>query len=319
MSETTRAATAGRPAAPVRARLSVRLRRDWFLYALLALPIGYFLLFHYGPMYGVVVAFQDYNIFKGILEQDTWVGLEHFRTVFGMSYFRQVVRNTFVLNGLELVLGFPAPIILALMINELTSRRFKRAAQTTLYLPHFISWTIVGGLAVQMLATNTGLVNTALAAVGVGPVPFLTDQWVWLFSYTGIAIWKSAGWGTILYLAAMSNINVDLYDAAAIDGAGRWRQTWHVTLPEITPTIVILLILTVGRLIQIGLEQPYMLKNVLVAEFADVISIFVYNIGLRTAQFEIATAVGLFQSVVGMILLVAANTVIRRMRGRGIW
>ena len=179
--------------------------------------------------------------------------------------------------------------------------------------------TIVGGLAVQMLATNTGLVNTALVAFGLGPVPFLTDKWAWLFSYTGIAIWKSAGWGTILYLAAMSNINVDLYDAAAIDGANRWRQTWHVTLPEITPTIVILLILTVGRLIQIGLEQPYMLKNVLVAEFADVISIFVYNIGLRTAQFEIATAVGLFQSVVGMILLVAANTVIRRMRGRGIW
>ena len=139
MSETTQAATAGGNAGPVRARLSVRLRRDWFLYALLALPIGYFLLFHYGPMYGVVVAFQDYNIFKGILEQDTWVGLEHFRTVFGMSYFRQVVRNTFVLNGLELALGFPAPIILALMINELTSRRFKRAAQTTLYLPHFIS------------------------------------------------------------------------------------------------------------------------------------------------------------------------------------
>ena len=139
-----------------------------------------------------------------------------------MSYLRQVVRNTFVLNGLELVLGFPAPIILAPMINELTSRRFKRAAQTTLYLPHFISWTIVGRLAVQMLATNTGLVNTALAAVGVGPVPFLTDKWVWLFSYTGIAIWKSAGWGTILYLAAMSNINGDLYDAAAIDGANRW-------------------------------------------------------------------------------------------------
>ena len=270
-------------------------------------------------MYGVVVAFQDYNIFKGMFAQDTWVGFEHFRKIFQMSYFWDVLRNTLLLNGMAVVFGFPAPIILALLLNELRSRRFKKAAQLTLYLPHFISWVIIGGLAVQILATRSGLVNKAIMSLGLEPIPFLTNPYLWLFSYTGISIWQSAGWGTILYLAAMSGINTEFYDAAAIDGANRWQQTWHVTLPEISPTIIILLILQIGRMMTIGQEQPYMLGNLQVRQFADVISIFVYNIGLRSAQFEIATAVGLFQSVVGMILLIGANKLARRISGKAIW
>jgi putative aldouronate transport system permease protein len=264
--------------------------RNWQLYLLL-LPMAYFLLFKYVPMLGVVVAFKDYNIFSGIWKSP-WIGLDAFREIFAMDGFFNALRNTFVLNLLDLVIGFPIPIILAILLNELRVRWFKRTAQTVLYLPHFISWVIIGGMAIQLLATHTGIVNQILVSLGAEAIPFLTKPLYWIMSYLGIGIWQSAGWGTIIYLAALTGINKDLYEAADFDGASRLRKMWHITLPGIKQTIVILLIINVGHMASIGFDRPYVLSNPQVIDVSEVISTYVYKVGIQSARYTIATAIG---------------------------
>jgi putative aldouronate transport system permease protein len=293
-------------------------RRIGQLYALMAVPMFVLLLFCYVPMLGVLISFQDFNIFKGFFHSK-WVGLAVFQEIFRMKSFWGALRNTMALNALNLALGFPAPIILALLLNEVRSRTFKKFLQSTLYLPHFLSWAIIGSMALQLLGDNTGLVNIVIKNAGGRIIPFLSDKWTWLFTYQGIWIWQSAGWGTILYLAAMTGINPELYEAAEVDGAGRWRKMWNVTLPGIAPTMVILLVLQIGRVVNIGFEQPYMLGNDLVRNFSDVISTYVYQVGIVSARFNVGTAVGLFQSAVGLALLLGANAISRRGGGEGIW
>jgi putative aldouronate transport system permease protein len=293
------------------------LKRDFFLYILLLLPITYFLIFKYAPMYGILIAFKDYNIFDGIAKSK-WIGLSAFKELFGMKDFYRVLRNTLMLNGLDLIAGFPAPIILAIIINEINIVWYKKLSQTLLYLPHFLSWVIVGGIAYQIFST-TGLVNGVLHKLGITSIPFLSEKWHWLATYIGIGIWQSVGWGTIIYLAAITGINKELYEAAEVDGAGRLQKIWHITLPGIKPTIVILLILQLGRLVSIGFDRPYVLGNYLVQDFSDVISTFVYRVGLGSGNFTQATAVGLFQSVVSLILLIAANFVAEKTGEQGIW
>jgi len=280
--------------------------RHWQLYALLIVPLAYFVLFKYGPMYGTIIAFKEYNLFRGIA-LSPWNGFETFREVFGSSDFYVALRNTFVLNFLDLAISFPAPIALAIMLNEVRWSRFKKIAQATLYLPHFISWIIIGGMIYQVFATHTGIVNLLLQRLGIGPIPFLTDPDYWLATYLFAGVWQSAGWGTIIYLAAIAGINKELYDAAAVDGAGTFGRMRHVTLPGILPTIVVLLIVKIGEIIQIGFDRPYVLGNVSVNDVSEVLSTYVYKVGLGAGQFSFATAVGLFQSVVGLIFLVAAN------------
>ncbi|MGO4540032.1 ABC transporter permease [Paenibacillus sp. 2TAB19] len=301
-----------------RRRIVTGAWKDYQLYLLLILPIAYFVLFKYVPMYGAAIAFQDYSIFKGVTGS-AWVGFENFQQLFGMSQFYQVVRNTLLLNLLDLLFSFPAPILLAILLHELRVVWFKKAAQTILYLPHFISWIIIGGLVYQMFATNGGLVNNLLAAIGFDPIPFLTDKNNWLLVYLGTGIWQSAGWGTIIYLAALTGINKDLYEAAEVDGAGRLKKIWHITLPGIRSTIVVMLIMQLGHIMTIGFERPFVMSNPLVMDYAEVISTFVYKVGLQSAQFSLATAMGLFQALVGLVFVVGANTIAKRSGEQGLW
>jgi putative aldouronate transport system permease protein len=269
-------------------------------------------------MYGVNIAFKAYNIFAGV-SKSPWVGFDNFLEIFHMKNFSLALRNTLTLNILDLIFGFPSPIILAILLNELRIIKFKKIAQTLLYLPHFLSWVIIGGMVLQILAPTTGVVNALLIKMGGKSLPFLTDKWYWLFTYTGIGIWQSAGWGTIIYLAAITGINEELYEAAEVDGAGRLRKIWHITLPGIRPTIVILLILNVGRMINIGFDRPYVIGNVLVRDFSEVLSTFVYRIGIQSMRFSIATAAGVFQSVVGLVLLLITNSIAKRLGEQGVW
>lgn len=292
--------------------------KDYQLYLLLILPIAYFILFKYVPMYGAAIAFQDYSIFKGVTGSE-WIGFENFKQLFAMSQFYQVVRNTLLLNLLDLLFSFPAPILLAILLHELRVAWFKKVAQTILYLPHFISWIIIGGLVYQMFATNGGLINNLIAALGLEPIPFLTEKNHWLLVYLGTGIWQSAGWGTIIYLAALTGINKDLYEAAEVDGAGRLKKIWHITLPGIRSTIVVMLIMQLGHIMTIGFERPFVMSNPLVMDYAEVISTFVYKVGLQSAQFSLATAMGLFQALVGLFFVVMANTIAKRFGEQGLW
>ncbi|MCI8622674.1 MAG: sugar ABC transporter permease [Provencibacterium sp.] len=294
------------------------LKRDFELYLLLLLPVVYYVVFKYVPMYGVTIAFKDYNMFKGILASD-WVGLDVFKEIFQMKNFYTVVRNTFLINGFDLLLGFPAPVLLAILLNEIRSVHFKKISQTVLYLPHFLSWVIIGGIAYQIFATQSGMINTTLRQMGFESIPFLTEKWHWLFTYVGIGIWQSMGWGTIIYLAAITGINSELYEAAEVDGASRLQKIWHITIPGIMSTIVIMLILRMGQIITIGFDRPYVLGNPLVTDFSEVISTFTYHYGLKAARYSLATAVGLFQSVIGIIFLTSTNAIAKKCGETGIW
>ncbi|WP_235885313.1 ABC transporter permease [Paenibacillus cymbidii] len=294
------------------------LAKHYDLYLLLVPAIIFYAVFCYVPMFGLVIAFKDYNIFKGIFGSD-WVGLDNFRAMVNFPGFYEMIRNTLVLNVLNLVFGFPAPILLALMLNEVRSRYFKRFAQSLLYLPHFISWIILSGIIYNLLSPKYGIVNHALEAVGLPSIYFMASENWWVATFVGSGIWAGAGWGTIIYLAAMTAIDPSLYEAAIVDGAGRFRKIWHITLPGIMPTIVILLILNVGHLVSIGIEQVLALQNPLVGGVAEVISTFVYNVGIKQANFSMTTAVGLIQSVINLALILSANYFARRLGREGLW
>lgn len=300
-------------------RFRIYMKNNYLLYLFLILPLAYYAVFRYGPMYGILTAFKDYNIFQGVFKSP-WNNFASFKEIFGMEIFWYTVRNTFLLNILDLILGFPAPILLSIILSEVAIKWLKKVSQTILYLPHFLSWVIIGTISLQLFSPETGLVNILLTKMGAAePVPFLTDPYVWLLTYALLGIWQSVGWNSIIYLAAISGINQELYEAAIVDGAGRLRKIWHITLPGIKPTIVILLIMQVGRMLSIGFDRPYIIGNPLVKEFAEVISTYVYRIGLQSFQFSIATAVGLFQSVVGLIFLLSTNYFAGKVGEQGIW
>lgn len=292
-------------------------KRYWQLYALLSLPILYFVIFRYGPMYGVQIAFKDFNLFQGISGSE-WIGFDAFREVFAMRDFYTTLRNTFMLNFLDLLVSFPAPIILAIMLYEIRSTWFKKISQTILYIPHFISWVIIGGIVYQLFGSQSGMVNGVIESMGFEPIPFLTEKNSWLITYLFTGVWQSAGWGTILYLAALTGVNKELYEAAEVDGATRLKRIWHITLPCIKPTIVTLLILNLGKMVSIGFDRPYIIGNTAVREYSDVLSTFVYRIGLESGQYTLATVVGLFQAVVGLIFVLGSNYISKKVTGDGI-
>lgn len=295
-------------------------RRYWSLYVMLSLPLVYFFIFRYIPMAYIQIAFKNYSIVKSPWEMP-WAGnygFEYFIKAFANRDFLNALRNTLMLNLLDLVMGFPAPIILALILNELPYKRFKRVTQTIAYMPHFLSWVIIAGMALQLLAPTSGLINIWLQKMGVQPIPFLNQPAHWVGTYVVLGIWQSVGWNTIIYLAAITSINPELYEAAAIDGAGRLRRIWHVTLPGIRSTIIVLLILSLGRILGSDFDRPFALRNPLVKDVSDVISIFVYNYGVRGLQFSLTTAVGLFQSVVSVSFLLLADKLAKKFGERGI-
>jgi putative aldouronate transport system permease protein len=269
-------------------------------------------------MTNIVIAFKDYNIFRGVWSSP-WVGGKWFYQAFHSRDFYLALRNTLTLNFLDLIIGFPAPIILAILLNELPYRFYKKFTQTLVYLPHFLSWIIISGIAVQLFAPGGGIVNVGLSKAGLGPINFLMEKPLWIGTYVGLGVWKEMGWGTIIYLAAITGINPELYEAAEVDGAGRWRKIWHITLPSIRPTIVVLLIMNLGRILGSEFDRPYTMGNPMVMEVADVISTLVYRVGIRSSQFSLTAAIGLFQSVVCVVFLIAANAVARSSGERGVW
>ncbi len=296
------------------------LVRDWRLYVMLALPVIWYLLFCYKPMIGVVIAFQKYSLVKGMWGS-RWVGLDNFEFVMGLRDFPLALKNTLWLNLMGLVMGFPVPIVLAIMLNEIKHSGVKRVSQTLLYLPHFLSWIIIGGMVLKIFAPTTGVVNSMLLRFGLidKNVPFLTDGPTWQLTYTLVGVWQNMGWGTILYLSAITGINMELFEAARIDGANKLQQIWHVTLPGIRSTIVVLLILNIGQMMNISFDRPYILGNTLVQDYCDVLSTFVYRTGITNHKFDRATAIGLFQSVVGLIMISGANFITKKLGEDGIW
>ncbi|WP_135555738.1 ABC transporter permease [Paenibacillus cymbidii] len=294
------------------------LVRYWDLYLMMVPALLFLVVFKYAPMYGVVIAFKDYNLIQGVFGS-RWVGLQYFRELFAFDEFPQVIRNTLAISLMKLIVGFPAPIVLALLLNELRLNKFKRSVQTVTYLPHFISWVVIGGIAVDVLSPSSGIVNKAIQAFGFEPIFFLSSEklfrWILVFSDT----WKEVGWGAIIYLAALLGINDELFQAATVDGAGRMRQIWHISLPSIRSTIIVLLLLRIGHLLDAGFEQVLVMYNTTVYDVADIIDTYVFRVGLGTMQFGLTTAAGLFKSVIGCVLLVLANTLARRMGEDGVY
>jgi ABC transporter, permease protein len=286
--------------------LTFYLWRDKWLYLMLVPVIAYYIVFKYAPMFGVVMAFQDYNMFSGILKSE-FVGLSNFTTLFSKAQFWNSIRNTLVLNVLMLLVNFPITIILALVLNEIRSKWFKKAAQSILYLPHFISWVVVAGIVTNLFNMSTGSVNNIVKAMGSDPIPFLSNNVWWIFTYIFSNVWKEVGWGTIIYLAALTGIDESLYEAAYLDGATRFQRIIHVTIPSIKSLIVTMLILQISNMMTIGLDAPLLLGNSKVIEVSEVISTYVYRIGIQKAQYSMSTAIGLFQSVINIIILLAAD------------
>lgn len=295
-----------------------RIRKYLPLYVMLAPVLIYYIIFAYGPMFGLVIAFKDYNVFDGIAGSP-WVGLKHFRQFFGSMFAPRIIRNTLMISLFDLLFGFTAPIILALMFNEVTSARFKKTAQTISYLPYFISTVVIVSMFVKFLSLDGGLINRVLNLFGKESVYFLNESKYFWGLYTGMNLWKGLGWGTIIYLSSLTAINPELYEASYVDGAGRWRQLWHITLPGITTTIVVLFILRLGGLLSVGYESIILMYNPTIYETADVISTYVYRRGLQNADYSFATAVGLFQSAIGFVLVVLTNRISRRVSDISIW
>ena len=302
-------------------KFGVYMKKYWQLYAMLALPLLYLLIFKYIPMVYVQIAFKKYSLMGSIWTQPLAKnhGFEYFIKAFQNNDFRYALKNTLTLNLPDLIFGFPAPIIFALILNELCFTRYKKVVQTIAYMPHFLSWVIIYSLALQLLAPNAGLVNMVIQNLGGEAIPFLNDEAHWVGSYIGFGIWQNFGWGSIVYLAAIAGINPELYEAASVDGAGRFRKIWHITLPGIKPTIVVLLIMSLGNILGGGFDRPFAFQNNLVMRVADVIATFVYRVGIKGLQFSLTTAVGLFQSVVGVFFLLMANWISRKLGERGIW
>jgi putative aldouronate transport system permease protein len=293
------------------------LRRDWQLYSLAVLPLLFFVIFRYLPMLGNVIAFRRYEP-GGDLFGEYWVGLHYFKMFLNDPTFWQVFTNTLIIGGLTLLFCFPLPIVLALLLNEVRTRWLKRFVQTISYLPHFLSIVVVAGLVLQMVSVN-GVINQGLKAVGHDAIAFIQQPGWFRTIYVSSEVWQTVGWGTILYLAALTTIDNELYQQAKVDGANRWRQTWHVTLPGIRPTMMTLLILNIGTFLAVGFEKILLLYNPLTYPTADVISTYLYRVGIVTGSFSYAAAIGLFESVIGLILVIGANRLSRRLVGASLW
>lgn len=302
--------------------LRYRTIRDFklnkYVYLMLLPVVAYYIIFYYAPMYGLQIAFKDFSPGLGIIDSP-WVGFRHFMDFFNSYYFWRLLRNTLLLSLYELVFAFPASIILALLLNELRSAMFKRAVQTITYMPHFISIVVISGMMVDFLARD-GLINNVLSSVfGVEPIAFLQESGWFRTLYISSGIWQNIGWGSIIYLSAMSSIDPSLYEAAKVDGASRWKQTLHITLPGIMPTVIILLILQIGNFMTVGTDKILLLYNSTTYETADVIGTFVYRKGILESDFSYSAAVGLFNAVINFTLLVLANMISRRTSETKLW
>jgi putative aldouronate transport system permease protein len=294
-----------------------RFKHNVPLFIMFVPIIIYFMVFRYYPLTGLIIAFKSYNFTQGIWGSP-WVGMANFELIFSNPNMRNVMWNTFVLSTLQLVVGFPFPIMVALLIHEVRSKWFKSSVQTAVFLPHFLNWVIVGGFVVTIFAQRTGIVNAFVKLLFGEPYAFLYHPESWIMIFVGAGIWKGAGWGAIIYLAALSAVDTALYEASALDGANKWKQMWHVSLPSIQPVIFILMILSIGNIMEVGFDQVYVLQNSVVSNISEVISTWSYKSGIGGGQFSLATALGFFESMVGLLLVLIANWIARRY-DNGLW
>ncbi len=299
-------------------RIIKHLRREWQIYVLLAPTIIWFLVFLYKPMYGLQIAFKDYSIFRGIAGSP-WIGFEHFEVLFSNSQFLRAIKNTVILSAYSLLIGFPVPIILAVMFNEVLSPIYKRSAQTLVYLPHFISSVIIAGIVITAFSPSAGIVNTILSWFGIEPIYFLTRPEWFRPIFIGTTIWQEAGFSSIVFLAAIAGVNPSLYESAVVDGASRWQMIWKITLPSILPTILIMLIIRIGNLLEVSFEMIILLYQPATYETADVINTFIYRQGLQSGRYDFAAAAGLFNAVVAFVLVISANAISRRYSRTSLW
>lgn len=298
-------------------RLAKDFKRNKYIYVMLLPVVVYYLIFHYGPMYGIQIAFKEFSPARGMWGSP-WVGFQHFADFFNGYYFWRVLRNTFLLSMYSIIIAFPSSIILALLLNEVHSRVFKRTVQSITYLPHFISMVVVVGMMVDFLSSR-GLVNQVMEWFGGKPIGFLTDPAWFRTLYIASGVWQGIGWGSIIYLAAIANIDPTLYEASRVDGASRFRQMWHITLPGIMPTVLILFILNMGSLLAVDVDKILLMYNPLIYETSDVIGTYVYRKGILQASYSYSTAVGLLNAVVNFIFLIMTNWLSRRMTETKLW
>lgn len=298
-------------------RLLTSIARQKNIYIMLIPVIAYYVLFAYVPMFGNIMAFQDYKITRGIFESN-FVGFKHFNSFLNDVYFWRLIKNTIRINVYGLVFGFPAPIIFALLLNEVRNISFKKTVQTITYMPHFISTVIICGMITSFVARE-GVINSIIVSLGGSPLEFMTDPKYFVGIYTISGIWQNMGWSSIIYISALSSIDQELYEAASIDGASRWKQTIHITIPGILPTVSILLIMQIGQMLSVGFEKVMLLYNPSIYETADIISTYVYRQGILGANYSYSAAVGLFNSVVNFILLVSVNAFSRKISGNGLF
>jgi putative aldouronate transport system permease protein len=294
------------------------LRRGLPLYLMILPGFLFFLLFKYLPMAGIMIAFQEYDPFDGFLNSP-WVGFEHFIRLFTEPDFWRLLRNTLVLSGYNLFLFFPAPILIAVALNEIRRSAVRRILQTLIYMPHFLSWVVIMSITILVLATQEGAFNKLLVSIGYQPVEFLTDPSYFSWLYVSQNIWKEAGWNAIIFLAALASVDPTLYEAAVVDGAGRWRQLWHVTIPALRSTIIILFILRLGNVMDIGFEHIILMQNPVNLSVSDVFDTYVYRTGVLQGAFSYTTAVGLFKSLVGLILIIGANRLSKKAGEDGVY
>ena len=294
---------------------------NWQLHVMFALPLLYLIIFKYVPMWGAQIAFRDFMAVDGIWGS-SWIGLENFYRFFEhKTMFTRIVKNTFVLSVYSIVAGFPVPIIIALSLNNVESHHFKKTVQLTTYAPHFISTVVMAGIIIRFLDPNTGIVNHIIRIIGFEPIAFMSKKELFHSIYVATGIWQNAGWGTIIYLAALSSIDPQLHEAAIVDGATKLQRTWYIDFPGILPVAIILLILETGRIMQVGFEKVYLLQNDLNITASEIIQTHVYKIGLDAPwpDYSFATAVGLFNSVINLVLIVAVNAIARRVSNTSLW
>ncbi|WNR42974.1 ABC transporter permease [Paenibacillus roseipurpureus] len=288
-----------------------QFRKDKFLY-LLALPgILFFILFHYIPMYGVLIAFKKYSVYKGFMGSE-WIGLDNFKTLFSTFGFERALRNTIIISLYQLIFAFPVPIILSILLNELRHALFKKFVQTVVYLPHFVSWVVIAGIMFAILSPNTGILNEIARFFGFETPNLMVSKAYFRGLLVVSNIWKEAGFGTVLYLATLVTIDDQLYEASKMDGANKWRQIWHITLPGLRTTVVILLIFRVGSILNAGLDQVFALYNPQVYEVSEILDTFIYKIAFENARYDLATASGVFKSIVGLVLVICVNWIAKK-------
>ena len=298
--------------------LKKNIKRDWMLLLIILPGVIYFAVFCYGPMYGILMAFKDYNISKGVWGSP-WVGLKHFKELVQSVYFVRLVKNTFLLSIEQLLWSFPIPIAFALLLNEIKNKHFQRFAQTAAYLPHFVSVVVVVGILKDLLSSDGGVITQVLSAFGVAPKNYFNLPGAFRPLYVGSGVWQEFGWNSIIYVAAISGIDQQMYESAALDGAGKWQKLVHITLPSIAPTIILLLILNMGNMLNIGYEKVILMYNSATYSTADIFSTYVYRKGLLNAQYSFAAAVGLANSLINIVILLTANFTAKKMTDTSIF